>query len=76
MNERDVKTRLGRVPNSYNPQELQQIVSNIERMFNLILQPGEITVSQIYATDLPTDPTDLKKGQLWYDEDERIVRIA
>ena len=76
MNELNVRLSLGKAPAVYNQSQMDQILRNIERQFALMIMPGEVSVTQIYASDLPTDPTDLKNGALWYDEENDVIRRA
>jgi hypothetical protein len=76
MNELNVNIRLGKAPATYDQREMDRIIRDIEKMLRLMVMPGEITVTQVYADDLPISDDGLKKGQLWYDETERVVRIA
>jgi hypothetical protein len=76
MNELNVNTFLGKAPAVYDQRQMDQLIRNIERMFQLALMPGEISVTQVYAKDLPTDPANLKNGALWYDEANDVIRRA
>lgn len=63
-------------PREYNQQYFNELIRIFNTYFRAIQNPGDSVVNTLRILSLPTDPTNLPAGSVWYDEVNEVLRVS
>lgn len=62
-------------PKEYDARYFNELLRILSLYFRAIQNPGDAVVNTLRILNLPTNPTGLPTGSIWYDVTENLLRI-